>query len=122
MSNKTLLITLAQPEPDQTETFHGYVAAPNPDATADLHAYQAGSGPIFARHGARPGAQLPVSGRPIGNTPPPSSPSSSFPPLKQPRPSSRIPTIRPWSPPAIADSPHSTSTSRPDHPDTNHKD
>ena len=159
MSNKTLLITLAQPEPDRTETFHGYVgestelaleaggkvssrfgvrqligetpatifgfatfpsrdaittmfdspeyhelvpareesiaavnayivddtpitelahpdgaylvvvAAPNPDATADLLAYQAGSGPIFARHGGRSGAQLPVSGRPIGNTP-----------------------------------------------------
>lgn len=27
MSNNTLLITLAQPDPDQTETFHGYVGA-----------------------------------------------------------------------------------------------
>ena len=44
------------------------VAAPNPDAQADLQAYQAGSGPIFARHGGRPTAQLPVSGQPIGNT------------------------------------------------------
>ncbi|MGI9615866.1 MAG: DUF1330 domain-containing protein [Acidimicrobiales bacterium] len=45
------------------------VAAPNPEAMEDLQAYQAGSGPIFAKHGGKPAAQLPVSDRPVGDTP-----------------------------------------------------
>lgn len=44
-------------------------AAPNPEHVADLQAYQAGSGPIFAKHGARPVVQLPVTGQPVGDTP-----------------------------------------------------
>lgn len=157
-SNNTLLVTLAQPKPDQTDTFHGYVgastelalaaggevssrfgvrqligetpaaifgfatfpssdaittmfdsaeykalvpareqsiaavnvfiiddtpiteladpagvymvivAAPNPAAMAELQTYQAGAGAIFAKHGGRPVAQLPVSGRPVGDS------------------------------------------------------
>lgn len=34
-----------------------------------LQSYQAGSGPIFAKHGGKPAAQLPVSSRPVGDTP-----------------------------------------------------
>lgn len=45
------------------------VAAPNPDAGADLAAYQQASGPVFAKHGAKPVAQLPIAGRPVGDTP-----------------------------------------------------
>ncbi|MEM9651343.1 MAG: DUF1330 domain-containing protein [Actinomycetota bacterium] len=45
------------------------VAAPNPEAADDLKSYQAGAGPVFAKHGGRPTAQLPVTARPVGNTP-----------------------------------------------------
>ena len=55
------------PEPDGV--YFVVAAAPNPDAMEDLQAYQAGSGPIFAKHGARPVVQLPVSGHPVGDTP-----------------------------------------------------
>lgn len=55
--------------PDPAGAYLVVVAAPNPDAMEDLQSYQAASGPIFAKHGAKPAAQLPVSGRPVGETP-----------------------------------------------------
>ncbi|GEM_PF-6396277 len=55
--------------PDVDGAYLVVVAAPNPRAVEDLQAYQAGSGPVFAKHGARPVAQLPISGHPVGDTP-----------------------------------------------------
>ena len=55
--------------PDPSGVYLVIAAAPNPDNMADLQAYQAGSGPIFAKHGARPVAQLPITGHPVGDTP-----------------------------------------------------
>ena len=55
------------PEPDGV--YLVIAAAPNPEHMADLQAYQAGSGPIFAKHGARPVTQLPVTAQPVGDTP-----------------------------------------------------
>ena len=43
--------------------------APDPDAADDLTVYRQTSGPIFAKHGAKPLAQLGVSGHPVGETP-----------------------------------------------------
>lgn len=45
------------------------IAAPDPVAADDLAAYQQASGPVFAKHGATPVAQLPIAGHPIGDTP-----------------------------------------------------
>ena len=55
--------------PDPSGVYLVIVAAPNPDAMEDLQAYQGGSGPIFAKHGARPVVNLPISGHPVGDTP-----------------------------------------------------
>ncbi len=55
--------------PDPDGAYLIVVAAPYADAIEDLQTYQAASGPIFAKHGAKPAAQLPVSSRPIGDTP-----------------------------------------------------
>ena len=55
--------------PDPAGAYLVVVAAPNPEAMPDLQAYQQASGPLFAKYGARPVAQLPVSGRPVGDTP-----------------------------------------------------
>ncbi|MEM7142648.1 MAG: DUF1330 domain-containing protein [Actinomycetota bacterium] len=55
--------------PDPDGVYLVVVAAPNPEAIDDLQAYQAASGPLFAKHGATPVAQFPVSGRPVGDTP-----------------------------------------------------
>ncbi|MEM7091753.1 MAG: DUF1330 domain-containing protein [Actinomycetota bacterium] len=45
------------------------VAAPNPQAMEDLAAYQQVVGPISAKHGAQPIANLPIAGHPVGQTP-----------------------------------------------------
>lgn len=45
------------------------VAAPNPEAMDDLAAYQKVAGPMSAKHGAVPVTNLPISGRPVGDTP-----------------------------------------------------
>lgn len=55
--------------PDPDGAYLVIVAAPNPAAMDDLQTYQAGAGPVFARHGGKPTAQLPVSASPIGDTP-----------------------------------------------------
>ena len=55
--------------PDTDGAYLVVVAAPNPEAMADLQAYQTGSAPLFAKYGARPVANFPVAGRPVGDTP-----------------------------------------------------
>lgn len=45
------------------------LAAPNLEALEELQAYQAAAGPLAATHGGRPIVQLPISGRPVGDTP-----------------------------------------------------
>lgn len=45
------------------------VAAPNPNAGEDLAAYQQAVGPLSAKHGAKPVAQFPLAGHPVGETP-----------------------------------------------------
>ncbi len=56
-------------DPEDGAVYLAVVAAPNPEAMDDLATYQQASGPIFAKHGATPVAQLPVSGHPVGGTP-----------------------------------------------------
>lgn len=55
--------------PDPNGAYLVIAAAPNPEAMEDLQAYQAASGPLFAKHGARPVAQFPVTDQPVGHTP-----------------------------------------------------
>jgi len=45
------------------------VAAPNPEHMDDLGAYQKVAGPMSAKHGAVPVTNLPISDRPVGDTP-----------------------------------------------------
>lgn len=45
------------------------VAAPDPEAMTDLAEYQKVAGPMAAKHGAVPVTNLPVTGRPVGETP-----------------------------------------------------
>lgn len=56
-------------DPADGAVYLAVVAAPNPAAMDDLAAYQQASGPLFAKHGAAPIAQLPISGHPVGDTP-----------------------------------------------------
>ena len=55
--------------PDHDGVLLVTVAAPNPEAMDDLAAYQQVAGPVSARHGAQPVAQLPVAAHPVGSTP-----------------------------------------------------
>ncbi|MGI9605529.1 MAG: DUF1330 domain-containing protein, partial [Acidimicrobiales bacterium] len=57
------------PDLDGDAVYLVTVAAPNPDNKADLATYQQIVGPLSARHGAMPVAQLPVAGQPVGDTP-----------------------------------------------------
>ena len=57
------------PEPAGEAVYLVTVAAQNADASDDLANYQHVVGPLAAKHGARPIAQLPVSGQPVGDTP-----------------------------------------------------
>ena len=55
--------------PDPDGVYLVTVAAPNPDALDDLAAYQQVAGPMSAKHGGTPVVNLPVSDRPVGDTP-----------------------------------------------------
>ena len=57
------------PALDDDAVFLVTVAAPNPDALEDLAAYQQAAGPLAAKHGGAPVAQLPIAAQPVGETP-----------------------------------------------------
>ena len=56
-------------EPEGDAVYLITVAAPNPDTIDDLATYQQAAGPLAAKHGSQPIAQLPVGGHPVGSTP-----------------------------------------------------
>lgn len=55
--------------PDPEGVYLVTVADPNPQAMDDLAAYQQVAGPLSAKHGGVPAANLPISSRPVGDTP-----------------------------------------------------
>ncbi len=60
---------LELPELEGDAVYLVTAAAPNPDNTDDLATYQQAAGPLAAKHGAQPVAQLPLASHPVGDTP-----------------------------------------------------
>ena len=57
------------PDLDGDRVYLVTVAVPDPNGADALAAYQQAAGPLAAKHGGRPVAQLPVATHPVGDTP-----------------------------------------------------